>query len=190
MKIMISGVSGAGKTTLAKWISDTFNIPFVIGSTKVFWKQFGIKDHKELILKSINDIDFGLEFQYKCLQYRKEEMSKHKRFVSDRGVLDNIVYFISQISPFVSESITEDYINLANQFLKDNPDCITLMLDIPPTIHEDKARIINSYYQDSIHAIFQLTLARYLLTNNIHYINTWKWSDRVRETLNILFKYA
>lgn len=191
MKILISGVSGAGKTTLAHHISKEYNIPFVVGSTKVFWKEYGIKNHQQLIKKTISDIDFGLEFQYKCLSYRMEEFSKHRNCVSDRGVIDNVLYFLLQVAPFTSSSVTADYIGLANQFLNDNPFCMNIFLGMPPKIHSDNMRITNKYYQETCDAMFDFIIKTYIRRNHmVHRVNKWEWNQRIKEVNNIISKNA
>jgi len=184
MKILISGVSGSGKTTLAHELSKHFNIPFITGSTKMFWKEYFIKDHQHLIKKTITDIDFGLEFQYKCLSYRMNEFSKHPKFISDRGVIDNVVYFLAQVAPFTSSSVTADYIELANKFLKDHPHTINLLMPLPSIIHSDSARITNKYYQQTMDGIFEQVCINYFSTAKIIDVLPWTDNNRRMKLLN------
>ena len=65
MKIFISGVSGVGKTTMAKQISKDYKIPFIEGSSKVLWDKYNIKSHIELIKKTYLEPQFGLDFPEK-----------------------------------------------------------------------------------------------------------------------------
>ena len=69
MKIFISGVSGVGKTTMAKQISKDYKIPFIEGSSKVLWDKYNIKSHIELIKKTYLEPQFGLDFQNELLDY-------------------------------------------------------------------------------------------------------------------------
>lgn len=187
MKILISGVSGAGKTTIAHWISKEYKIPFVVGSTKVFWKEYGIKNHQDLIKRTIADIDFGLEFQYKCLSYRIEEFSKHQDCVSDRGIIDNILYFLLQVAPFTSSSVTADYIGLANKFLNDYPFSINLFLGMPPVIHNDNMRITNKYYQESCDVLFDYIIKTHIDRNHrVFKIHNWDMKWRKKEIRNLI----
>jgi len=191
MKILISGVSGSGKTTLAREISKKYKIPFLTSSTKMFWKEYGIKCHLDIVKRSVEDVNFGLEFQYKCLEYRTREFAKHSQFVSDRGILDSIVYFLMQNAPYTSSSVTHDYISVANDFLKNNPNCITLLLGMPPKIGNDGKRIQNHYYQRTSDAIFNLAKNTLIERDQtIHNIHNWDWRKRNREINNIISRYG
>jgi len=46
-RIMITGASGVGKTTLASHISEQYDLPFVTSSAKAIWPRFGFKNHQE-----------------------------------------------------------------------------------------------------------------------------------------------
>lgn len=179
MKILLSGPSGSGKTTLARHISSEYGIPFVQGSTKIFWDEFNITSHSEIIQRSQVDIDWGLRFQYRCLEYRAEEFSKHKDLVSDRGIIDNIVYFLMQNAPKVSTSITQDYIDTANKFLLDNKDVNHIFLGLPIKLENDGKRVDNMIYQKLIESVFEHVISHHLVdTERIDYINNWDWIYR------------
>lgn len=190
MKILLSGVSGIGKTTLAKAIAKEYHIPFIVGSSKVLWRKLNISSHKELIARCENDVIFALDFQYRLLEYRKQEMLKYDRYVSDRGPLDNVVYFLLQISHKVSQAETVDYLTACKEIL--TPDITQVYMDFDQSIlkkmgeiENDGARITNSYYQLMVASIFDMVIGNSLLSNKTACLTVWDFETRMKhiETL-------
>ena len=72
----MAGPSGVGKTTLSEWVSKEYGIPFITTSTKPLWEKHNIVSHEHLITKTILNSQWGLDFQYECLQYREEIFAK------------------------------------------------------------------------------------------------------------------
>jgi len=188
-KIFIMGPSGIGKTTLAEYISKRRRIPFEIGSSKVLWEKYNIKNHEDLLNL---EPDVSLKFQYELLDIRRDISINNPNFVSDRSVVDNAVYFLMQCSPFLDEGKCQEYINTCqfdiNQALKD-PANKFIYLSVPKEgyeIENDGMRINNLYYQDWLTgSIFDRLIKDKLLTNKFNYnnflvIDEWDWEARVK----------
>lgn len=164
-KILISGPSGSGKTTLARTISDRYDIPFISTSTKPLWDKYGFESHKDIISTTIIEPLKALEFQFELIEYRNNLLSNQPSFVSDRGYLDNMVYFLLQNSPHVNGEITNEYIRelskAQNKLIAYSQDKLLQIL-LPVTnkmvldnfLEDDGKRIGNPYYQLMCTSVF------------------------------------
>jgi adenylate kinase family enzyme len=185
-KIYISGVSGTGKSTLAKHFAEVFKIPFVETSTKPLWPKYGIKSHQELIQKATIDPVFGIDFQFELLEFREQMLKDHENFITDRSPIDNLVYFLGQNSAFATETQTEEYVIRCTKLLDQGSHCIFLKFtpDIP--LENDGMRVVNRYYQIYSDNVFEHVLQMYFAktwsdthTNKILKIAGWNWGKRV-----------
>lgn len=197
MKLFISGISGIGKTTLANSISKEFDIPFVIGSTKLLWNKYGIKNHNEIISMCNNQPKIGLKFQNEVLDYRLEMMNQHKDFVTDRSPIDNVVYTLTQLSHIITEDEFKIYLDkcsIAYNFedvrhlhlsggystLKDTP------------LENDNMRVTSQYYQLMVNSIFDMVIKGNWL--NIDYyekfreVRTWDMNTRMKTAGELILK--
>lgn len=154
LRIVISGPSGVGKSTLAEFISKTYNIPFVTTSTKPLWDKHGITSHEHLIQMTLMDKAWGLSFQNEVLNYRIEKLSEHKEYVTDRSPVDNLAYFLSQNSHMVSEKNVEDYIVRCLNALADNTGLIAIPYTSDIVLEDDGKRVNNKYYQRFMNGAF------------------------------------
>lgn len=187
-QIFISGSSGSGKTTLANYISHRYQIPFISCSTKNLWPNHGISDHKEIITRSAKDPNWGKAFQHELLEYRKEVLSGHIEFVTDRSPLDSILYFMLQNSPFLPPSATQYFIDQCRDIYH-LYDAHQIYLEPSPYLENDGMRISNHIYQEMTHCIM-----KYMIENNwlgskkrVTVIKEWDWEYRVR-VVEELFK--
>jgi hypothetical protein len=88
VRIAIAGASGTGKTYLAKFISDRYNLPICpVGSRSVA---------KAMGFESPYDVDKipgkRLEFQLALFEQKREWEASNPRFVTDRTHFDNLAY--------------------------------------------------------------------------------------------------
>ena len=187
MKIFISGVSGVGKTTMAKQISKDYKIPFIEGSSKVLWDKYNIKSHIELIKKTYLEPQFGLDFQNELLDYRKNLIEKNDSFVSDRSPLDNLTYFLLQISDKLDSNETLKYIEKCNQSYPNKYIQVYLGFNYSmgkEFFENDGFRINNIYYQFMVDAVFrQIITGNWLGINMDDFIRVSTWDFRVKHEL-------
>lgn len=159
MKIQICGPSGSGKTTMAKFISDKFNTPYIHTNGPELRQKYGCNSHAELIRLSSADPEKGLAFQTELLEERAE-LSQQKEYVMDRSFVDNVAYFLLQNSPYLNTEQTFLYICKALALM---PRCSHLVF-IPPLYskpEEDGVRIQNLHYQKMTWQIMQWVSIEY-----------------------------
>ena len=198
MKLFISGISGIGKTTLANSISKEHNIPFVVGSTKLIWSKYGIKQHGDIISMCNNQPKIGLKFQNEVLDYRLEMMHQHKDFVTDRSPIDNVVYTLTQLSHIIKEDELKSYIDkcaIAYNFedvkhLHLSGGFATLR-NTP--LENDNMRITSMYYQLMINEIFEMVIKGNWLNIDMYKcfreINSWDMNTRMNAAKELIEKY-
>lgn len=162
MKIFICGPSGMGKTTLAKWIAEQFNMEFVSTSSKGLWKKYMINSHEELIQMAMKSPGKGYKFQTELLDIREKLIDKNPHFVTDRSIVDNLVYYLMQVAPFVKEKLTLEYIDRCKTLLDPKWQCLDLLIHIPfnrkMLIEDDGFRISNRVFQECTQLYFDYCL--------------------------------
>lgn len=169
MKIYFSGCSGTGKSTLAKWIEDTYGIPFITTSTKPLWDKYGVKNHIELIKIATENPQLGIDFQFDLLRYRKEVLSQHESFVTDRSPVDNLAYFLMQNSHIATEDQTEEYIKQCKELLFTGTHLFFIDFTSDIKLENDGMRVSNKYYQQMSNSVFK------------DVINDWMWDIGVEK---------
>jgi predicted ATPase len=89
MRIAITGASGTGKSALAAFLAQEYNLPVnPVGSRSVA---------EAMGFKSPYDVDKAgkrLEFQHKLVSEKRAWEEAHESFVVDRTTLDNLSYTI------------------------------------------------------------------------------------------------
>src|SRR5271165_1540913 len=87
IRIGLAGASGTGKSFLANWLSDTYNLPFnPVGSRSVALAMG---------FASPYDVDKAgkrAEFQLRLVTEKLAWEAAHDSFVSDRTTMDNLAY--------------------------------------------------------------------------------------------------
>jgi len=188
-KVFILGPAGIGKTTLAEFISKRYRMPFVQGSSKVLWEKYDVSSHKDLLELPVGN---ALQFQYDLLDIREESVKGLENFVSDRSVVDNLVYFLLQNGHNISEGEVVAYINKCrtqmNAYLSD-PSFKFIYLSAPKggyPLEDDGMRINHLYYQDwVVGSMFDRVIKDKLITHGFNFdnficIDTWEWESRVK----------
>jgi deoxyadenosine/deoxycytidine kinase len=191
-QIFITGHSGIGKTTLANYISCRYRIPFINGSSKTLWDKYNIKKHEDILLLCSQDPEKALKFQYELLEKRYSDTYNLPDFVSDRSIIDNCVYTIIQLAPYLSEDSIELYLLKAKELIdcySNHPKLIYLSGDLVDKdkfhYEQDGMRLDNYFYQvNVVNPIFEKflkdnTLKLNLTDNNFKVINFYDWETRI-----------
>lgn len=125
IRLGLSGPSGSGKTTLAKWVEETYKIPFIASSASLIISEerrdylarkynYKPQGHRNVIRLSQMIPEFGQDFQYALLSSRlellTEEVKKGNDFVVDRTFLDNAAYTLLQIASQWSGETTQKFV--------------------------------------------------------------------------------
>lgn len=88
-KIALTGAHGAGKTTLAKALSETLGFPLITERARAVARDMGIGHCQELVGNPV----LSLEFQERVLDAQIRAQSENPGgFISDRSTLDCLAY--------------------------------------------------------------------------------------------------
>lgn len=152
-KVMISGPSGIGKTTLAKDLADFLKIPFVSGSKSDLQPETKLVKQIDLIKEPSYDSELQL------LNLRSKIFKQYNEFISDRGYLDNIVYTLYKLSHIIQTCEMESFEDMAYRLLyRDCTHLILLPFDYGCIksfeIEDNNKRITNPYFQWMIYSIY------------------------------------
>jgi len=133
MKIYICGSHSTGKTTLAKYISQTYNIPMLPETARLILAE------KELEIDSLRkDLDVVNSYQRSVLYRQIEQTKKFDNFVSDRA-FDCLAY-TAQHSTILSELIaSQDVIDFI-EFMKSCDSIIFFIRPSKNTLEQDGIR--------------------------------------------------
>ena len=197
MKVAFCGPSGGGKTTLAEFISEKFNIPYIRGSASHIMndedKQFltglgyNFTGHKEVIEKSGN-IELIYNFENIVRQRRKELIINNPAFITDRSPVDNIVYFLLQASYGMGDFATASFIEECKGVMPELTHVIYIRSVNPNGIEDNKSRIVNREYQRMVDSVFSMVLNYYMECINVRLlmIDYWDLDKRKEEVTKFL----
>lgn len=154
-KVMLTGCSGVGKTTLAKWINLNFGIQFISGSYSDLVPETKSQKHSEMINKDPKEV-YAQDLQVVNLR-NKSFKDKHS-FVSDRSYFDSVAYLIQKLSHNIHECDTESFIHTCEHLMAEQ---CTHLIYIPFStkflsgweMEDNSKRVLNRYYQFEVSQI-------------------------------------
>lgn len=192
MKVLLTGASGSGKTTLAKHISEKYSIPFINGSAKELWPKYGITTHRELIKACDDSAEFAQSFQYELLLHRQKQTMGIDSYVTDRTPLDNLLYYMLQVSHKVDTDANRTYIRACQDAFPAG-DCHLVMCTTPRNgLEDDGMRINNVFYQmlceNTLLYLYQIYLQSSQFNDRMSMtvLQEWDWDKRVKTINNLL----
>lgn len=159
-RIMFAGPSGIGKTTLAKEMALSTDIPFVSGSMRTLLPSTKDIHHSDMLSKSKEDL-YKQDFQ--LLNARNKLYKEFDEFITDRSYLDSAAYFIYKQSQEIPQCEIDNFLELSKMLLTRQCDKL-IFLDFGPwLIHnwvtdKDDKRITNNYFQMMISGLMTSTL--------------------------------
>lgn len=152
LRIQFMGCSGIGKTTLATWLAETLNIPFVSASYSDLVPETKKLTHEDMMNQPYNII---YEQDIKALKARSKLFSQHPEYVSDRSYIDSIAYMIHKLSQHLRECDIDTFVESSR--ILTGMQCDYLVF-IPFTqryfkhweIEDNNKRVLNRYFQFQI----------------------------------------
>lgn len=161
LRIQFAGPSGVGKTTLAKWLEETYNIEFVSGSVYDLLPSTKDETHYSMLSHDKNDL-YNQDFQ--ILNLRNKLFSSKESYVSDRSFLDSAAYFMYKQSSTIPQCELEHFFELCKKCLVEQTDLLIVIGFTPYMVknwvmEDNNKRILNKYFQAQISYIM-----RYILT--------------------------
>lgn len=181
-RIAFTGASGTGKTTLAKWISSTYDLPLnPIGSRSVAMSMG---------FKNPYDVDAAgkrAEFQEKLLQGKTRWEQEHDRFVVDRTTLDNLAYSVLH----GVLAITDEYWAVAISGLDRYDAIVYCPVDTFCNISDDPNRIADPGYHKAYDMTLYGALKRYVKSTTLLWtLRTTSSESRKEELRWFLERYS
>lgn len=144
MRVAFAGASGTGKSTLAQWVSETYNLPMNPHGARSVAREMG--------LASPYDADKAgrrTEFQKRVVFMKRKWEDENDRFVSDRTHVDNTVYTMMHNINTIDEEFLDGNMKALSRY--------THIFFCPVStfcnLGNDPARLTNMTY----HKLFDLT---------------------------------
>ena len=174
-QIMFTGVSGVGKTTIAKEVADMLKIP-LSGSYSDLVPETRDMPHADMIQQDASTV-FAQDMQ--VLNLRNKAFRGEDSFVTDRSYFDSAAYFINKLSHRIAECDLDHAVDLCRMLL--GQQC-THLIFIPFSanffnewVTEDNGkRVLSRYYQFQVSQVMYgiLDLWGYKPDSNIlQYVN-------------------
>lgn len=159
-RIMFAGPSGYGKTTLAKWLSDELEIPFLSGSMSDLIPSTKDITHQDMLAR---DFDTLYKEDFQVLNLRNKLFREEPQFISDRSYLDSAAYFIYKQAGKQARCEIDHFISLCSMLLTTQCDCLIFLNFVPELLskwvtEDNNKRITNNYFQIEISSLMYTTL--------------------------------
>jgi nicotinamide riboside kinase len=106
MKVAFTGAGGTGKTTMASWLAEQYNIPYVGSVGREAFKQMGIESEAAQETMSEQKL---LELQWLIFKLLQAKRTQYPHFVTDRLIIDNYVYGLRRCGGIVPEEMRKEW---------------------------------------------------------------------------------
>jgi nicotinamide riboside kinase len=169
-KIAIIGSQSTGKSTLGNQLSKKMNIPLI----KELARKWDIEKATQTEL---------IHIQKELLKLQIQEENRNGQFISDRSTIDNLSYWLHNVSPIVDKEENALYIKTALDNVKNYSHVFLLTPEFYPI--DDGFRNTNIIYQLQIAEIINTILRLY---NIQHYRLSGTVENRVQKAMEILEK--
>lgn len=169
-KIAIIGSQSTGKTTIGNQLSKKLNIPLITELAR----KWDIEKATQTEL---------IHIQKELLKLQIQEENHNGQFISDRSTIDNLAYWIHNVSPIVDKEENRLYVKTALDNVKNYSTIFLLTPEFYPV--DDGFRNTDVIYQMRIDAIIQTILRLY---NIPHYRLGGSVENRVQKAMEILTK--
>lgn len=167
-KIAIIGSQSTGKTTIGNQLSKKLNIPLITELAR----KWDIEKATQIEL---------IYIQKELLKLQIKEENRNGQFISDRSTIDNLSYWLHNVSAIVDKEENELYVKTALDNVKNYSHIFLLTPEFYPV--NDGFRNTDIVYQMRIDATIQTILHLY---NISHYRLSGTVENRVKEAMKIL----
>lgn len=173
-RINLTGASGMGKTTLAKWISETYQIPFISGSYSDLIPETAKMPHRDMISQDAKIIQLQ---DTQVLNLRRKAFDSFETMVSDRSYLDSAAYFINKLSHRIPQCETEQFIEICRELTCKQCDKIIF---IPAGVNHLKNWTVEDNQKRSTNMYFHIEISQI-----IYWILIDLWGAELEYTIDI-----
>lgn len=198
VKIALCGASGSGKSTIARWMSEKYNLPYLENSAGLIlphevqqrfvdhygWTKSG---HSDVIrLGNINP-NFAVDFQQELLKVRSKFIRDTPDFIFDRSPVDNLAYFLLQCGHLASPEVTHQHIVRCLEAI--TPISLVIFLHTstePGNVENNGSRVANWSYQKMVTAVFKHVLEFYMPQVPRLELSMWDYATRQRLISNYM----
>jgi len=169
MKIAFTGSGGTGKTTMAKYLSEKWDVPYIGSVSREVMAEMNVlhEDAQESMTEGML-----LELQHAIMQRRKDKIAGRTSYVTDRCALDNYVYALRRCGAAMTEEARQKWEALAVEDLLSHD----LVFYAPAglfRVEDDGTRTVSPSHQ----SLMDLAMYGFLCKHGF---------DRCAETIHIL----
>ncbi len=179
MKIVFSGSAGIGKTTFIDYLKPTLNYPIIPDFIDEEISKRGYKSWSE-----INNKEERRDVRLKALDRKILEEKENQNFLSDKGVVDYLAYWLIWDAFDARESENRYFLNQAKR-----ASAIYELAVIPPfgklKIENNKLRTIDEYHQFRIHSLIKGIYSEFGISWKDYSLNLNDSPDKVLTDLGI-----
>ncbi len=137
MRIAIAGASGTGKTTLARAISEKYNLPINPVGARSVALEMGFAGPYE-----VDKAGKRVEFQKRLFEAKRDWELAHDSFVTDRSYFDNLTYCVLHMATDLEEGSADRYLQAMDRYDR--------VFVLPRFVHQkldDGIRLASKQYQ-------------------------------------------
>jgi len=146
MKIALTGAGGTGKTTLARYLSDKWGIPYLGGVGREVMEEMGVQGEPAQELMSKESL---LILQYKIFERLQAKRKQTTSYVTDRCILDNFVYALRHCGTVINPNLLKEWREIALADLYANDLVFYAPTGLIP-VERDGVRIDSEAHQELI----------------------------------------
>jgi hypothetical protein len=152
LRIAFAGASGTGKTTLSKWISETYGLPLnPVGSRSVA-KSMGFDNPYD-----VDKAGKRAEFQRQLVTQKRQWEDAHEAFVTDRTTLDNLAYTIFHDI----EAVDQDWMDEVLAGLRRYTHILICPSNVFCDLGDDPNRVSSRVYHELYDIVIRALILRY-----------------------------
>ena len=181
-KIMICGSSGTGKTTLAKHMSELYELPYVNTSASKVWPEFGFKNHEDAHTQSVSTKIIGVAYQRRILIERIHALEKMNHYITDRSFVDNTVYNMLELGHLLNALEVDTFTQWCSRAMKDVDGLIFLRWNDEVMLEDNGHRILNPLFQEMTDQIFNWVINEQIIRtpNKVLELIMWDFETRIQ----------